>query len=43
VIRELQSFGATVFVHDPMADPAEAERAYGLRLTDWDDLPGRRQ
>jgi UDP-N-acetyl-D-glucosamine/UDP-N-acetyl-D-galactosamine dehydrogenase len=39
IIRELQSFGATVFVHDPMADPAEAEREYGLRLTDWDDLP----
>jgi UDP-N-acetyl-D-galactosamine dehydrogenase len=39
VIRELQSFGATVFVHDPMADPTEAEREYGLRLTDWDDLP----
>ena len=39
VIRELQSFGATVFVHDPLADPAEAEREYGLRLTDWDDLP----
>jgi UDP-N-acetyl-D-galactosamine dehydrogenase len=39
VIRELQSFGATVFVHDPMADPVEAEREYGLRLTDWDDLP----
>jgi UDP-N-acetyl-D-galactosamine dehydrogenase len=39
VIRELQSFGVTVFVHDPMADAAEAEREYGLRLTDWDDLP----
>ena len=39
VIRELQSFGATVFIHDPMVDPAEAEREYGLRLTDWDDLP----
>jgi UDP-N-acetyl-D-galactosamine dehydrogenase len=39
VIRELQSFGATVFVHDPMADPMEAEREYGLRLTEWDDLP----
>jgi UDP-N-acetyl-D-galactosamine dehydrogenase len=39
VIRELQSFGATVFVHDPMVDPVEAEREYGLRLTGWDDLP----
>jgi UDP-N-acetyl-D-galactosamine dehydrogenase len=39
VIRELQSFGATVFVHDPLADPVETEREYGLRLTDWADLP----
>jgi UDP-N-acetyl-D-galactosamine dehydrogenase len=39
VIRELQSYGANVFVHDPLADAEEAEREYGLRLTDWDDLP----
>ena len=39
IIRELQSFGATVLVHDPLADPAEAEREYGLHLMDWDDLP----
>ncbi len=39
VIRELQSYGATVFVHDPMADPAETEHEYGLHLTAWDDLP----
>jgi UDP-N-acetyl-D-galactosamine dehydrogenase len=39
VIRELESFGAKVFVHDPLADPAAAEHEYGLRLTDWDHLP----
>jgi UDP-N-acetyl-D-galactosamine dehydrogenase len=39
VIRELQSFGANVFVHDPVADSREAEREYGIRLTVWDDLP----
>jgi UDP-N-acetyl-D-glucosamine/UDP-N-acetyl-D-galactosamine dehydrogenase len=39
VIRELQSFGARVFVHDPLADPGETEHEYGLRLTAWDDLP----
>ena len=39
VIRELQSFGTTVHVHDPMADPVETEHEYGLRLTAWDDLP----
>jgi UDP-N-acetyl-D-galactosamine dehydrogenase len=39
VIRELQSFGANVFVHDPVADPDEAEHEYGIHLTDWSDLP----
>jgi UDP-N-acetyl-D-galactosamine dehydrogenase len=39
VVRELQSFGAKVFVHDPVADPGEAEREYGIRLTQWNDLP----
>ena len=39
VIRELQSFGAKVFVHDPMVDPVEAEHEYGLHLTEWNDLP----
>jgi UDP-N-acetyl-D-glucosamine/UDP-N-acetyl-D-galactosamine dehydrogenase len=39
VIRELRSFGANVFVHDPVADPDEAYHEYGLRLTAWDELP----
>ena len=39
VVRELQSFGANVFVHDPVADPREAESEYGIRLTAWDELP----
>ena len=39
VIRELQAFGANVLVHDPIADPHEAEHEYGVRLTAWDDLP----
>src|SRR5205807_6140963 len=39
VVRELQSFGANVLVHDPMADPAEAEHEYGIQLTDWNALP----
>ena len=39
VIRELQSFGARVHVHDPVADAKEAEREYGIRLTPWDELP----
>jgi UDP-N-acetyl-D-glucosamine/UDP-N-acetyl-D-galactosamine dehydrogenase len=39
VVRELQSFGANVFVHDPIASPEEAQREYGIRLTEWDELP----
>jgi len=39
VVRELQSFGAKVHVHDPLADSAECEHEYGLRLTEWEALP----
>ena len=39
VIRELQSYGAQVHVHDPVADPAEAMHEYGITLTAWEDLP----
>jgi UDP-N-acetyl-D-galactosamine dehydrogenase len=39
VVRELQSFGAKVLVHDPIADSAECEHEYGVSLTAWDDLP----
>ena len=39
VVRELQSFGANVFVHDPVACPKEAEHEYGIKLTKWDELP----
>jgi len=28
-----------VFVHDPVADSAEALHEYGIGLTPWDDLP----
>jgi UDP-N-acetyl-D-glucosamine/UDP-N-acetyl-D-galactosamine dehydrogenase len=39
VIRELQSFGAQVYVHDPVADADEAMHEYGVSLTRWEDLP----
>ena len=39
VVRELQSYGANVSVHEPVADAAEAQHEYGVSLTDWDDLP----
>jgi len=39
VVRELQSFGANVFVHDPVACAKEAEHEYGIKLTAWEELP----
>jgi UDP-N-acetyl-D-galactosamine dehydrogenase len=39
VVRELQSYGATVHVHDPIASASEARHEYGIELTDWDDIP----
>ncbi len=39
VVRELQSFGAHVLVHDPLADSAECAHEYGIGLTAWDALP----
>lgn len=39
VIRELESYGAKVFVHDPVADVAEARHEYGIDLVSWEQLP----
>ena len=39
VIRELQSYGVAVTVHDPVADPEEAITHYNLHLVAWEDLP----
>ncbi len=39
VIRELQSYGAAVHVHDPIAEPAAAVHEYGIELTAWEALP----
>ncbi len=39
VIRELESYGARVVVHDPVADTLEAQHEYGVKLVDWDSLP----
>jgi UDP-N-acetyl-D-galactosamine dehydrogenase len=33
VVRELEDYGVAVDVHDPLADPGEAAREYGLELT----------
>jgi UDP-N-acetyl-D-galactosamine dehydrogenase len=39
VIRELQSFGVDVRVHDPQADAEDARREYGIELVSWEALP----
>jgi UDP-N-acetyl-D-galactosamine dehydrogenase len=39
VIRELESYGARVIVHEPVADADEARHEYGVELTPWDELP----
>jgi UDP-N-acetyl-D-glucosamine/UDP-N-acetyl-D-galactosamine dehydrogenase len=38
IINELQDYGMKVQVHDPLADPVEAEREYGIRLTAMEEL-----
>ena len=39
VVRELQSYGCQVHVHDPIADLEECQHEYGLNLTPWNELP----
>jgi UDP-N-acetyl-D-glucosamine/UDP-N-acetyl-D-galactosamine dehydrogenase len=39
VIRELQSYGATVHVHDPLAEAEQARHEYGIDLVAWQHLP----
>jgi UDP-N-acetyl-D-galactosamine dehydrogenase len=39
VVRELESYGIAVHVHDPLASPKEALHEYGVELVQWDHLP----
>jgi len=39
VVRELESYGAKVYVHDPVAESGEAQHEYGVTLTPWEELP----
>lgn len=39
LVSELQAYGIEVLVHDPVADPEEAVREYGIRLQRWNELP----
>ena len=39
VVRELESYGAIVHVHDPVAEPDEASHEYGIALESWEQMP----
>ncbi|GAB4263890.1 MULTISPECIES: nucleotide sugar dehydrogenase [Deferrisoma] len=39
VIAELRDYGVEVLAHDPLADPGEAEREFGLRPVALDQVP----
>ncbi len=38
IVAELRAFGIEALVHDPLADPAEAKREYGLELCEMSAL-----
>jgi len=38
IIKELNQFGITPMIHDPLADPAETHHEYGLSLTSLDEF-----
>jgi UDP-N-acetyl-D-galactosamine dehydrogenase len=39
VIRELRSYGITVWSHDPRVAPTEARKEYGIELASWEAIP----
>lgn len=39
IIRELESYGVEVFVHDPYADTNEVRIEYDIELRSWNELP----
>jgi len=39
IVTELRDYQCEVWVHDPLADPAEASAEYGLHLSAWEQLP----
>ncbi|NDY72425.1 nucleotide sugar dehydrogenase [Desulfobacter hydrogenophilus] len=38
IVRELESYGCEVLVHDPMADPEASSQYYNVELKPWDAL-----
>lgn len=39
VIKELKSYDAQVFVHDPLAYADDVKKEYGLDLIEWENIP----
>jgi UDP-N-acetyl-D-galactosamine dehydrogenase len=39
IVHELESYGLDVHVFDPVADAAEAQHEYNIKLETWDSLP----
>ncbi len=39
LVKELQDFGCEVHVHDPLAEPEQAQHEYGITLSEWGQLP----
>lgn len=39
LVRELESFGCDVVVHDPVASSAEAKHEHGIEMTAWENFP----
>jgi UDP-N-acetyl-D-galactosamine dehydrogenase len=39
IVRELESFGVDVYLHDPVADPDESKHEFGVTLLPWEELP----
>jgi UDP-N-acetyl-D-galactosamine dehydrogenase len=38
IIKELQSYGANILVHDPRANSEEAKQYYGISLSNWEEM-----
>jgi len=38
IVRELESYGINVVIHDPVADPVEAKEEYDLSLVPWVEM-----
>ncbi|MFO7862340.1 MAG: nucleotide sugar dehydrogenase [Desulfosalsimonas sp.] len=38
IVEEIQAYGITPLIHDPLADPAAARSIYGISMCGWPDL-----